>query len=205
MHIRKVVILYLLFILFTSPAGASALYSKLQNRLKHIKTLSGTFTQKTYMKDIDKSQTFEGRFYIKSPDRMKWVYTLNSNDVVYILGDKMIIYQPSENQAFVTKTDRMGISASPMKILLGSNFFDRDFIIKEEKNSIILIPRRGELLVKKIKLTLSSEDGLIKRIELVDTSDNRTIIEIRGYIINPKIDNSLFQFTPPKGTTIINQ
>ncbi len=197
-------LLFFLLIISTSSVAAG-LYSRLQSSLKSIKTLTGSFVQKTYINDLGKTQKFEGRFYIKSPDKMKWLYTLNSTDVVYILGNSMIVYQPSEKQAFLTSAKRMGLSASPLRILLGKDLSNKDFLITESKDSIILTPKKDELMIKNIKLTISPEEQLIKKIELIDASGNQTVIEINHYRINPNIENSVFQFNPPKGTTIINQ
>ena len=202
----KLASFFLLFLLiFSASSVAGGLYNRLQSSLKGIKTLTGTFVQKTYMKDIDRTQVFKGRFYMKSPDKMKWVYTSKSTDVVYILGEKLIIYQPEENQAFITKTEGMGLSASPLRILLAKDLSKMDFLITESEDSIILTPKKDELMIKKIKLTISPKEHLIKKIELIDASGNQTVIEINNYSINPDIDSSVFQFHPPKGTTIVNQ
>jgi outer membrane lipoprotein carrier protein len=192
-------------LVFAASSEASGLYGRLQSRLEEIKTLSGSFVQTTYLKDIGKTQHFEGRFYIKSPDMMKWTYTLNSTDEVYITGDRMIIYQPSEKQAFLSSVKSIGLSASPMRILLGRELSEQDFHIKEKADTILLTPKSDESMIKTIKLFISSRNGLIKRIELTDTNDNQTIIEIKNYRTNPEIQNSLFQFKPPEGTTIIKQ
>ena len=194
-----------LVIVFISPLYAQVMFENVEKNLQGIKTLKGHFRQRTYIKDLEKEQVFEGVFFLKRPDRMKWLYKRGSTDQVYLLGQKLIIYQPSEHQAFVQDGFKVGLSTSPLSVLIGFNEIKRDFYIQGKNDRLLLIPRDKAGIVKKIELETDKKTGFIKTITIYDIYDNTTIIELSGIKTNEPLDDDIFKFNPPDGTVIIKQ
>jgi len=48
--------------------------AKIQKAYEGIKDIKGNFVQKSFIKDLKRTDTYNGRFFIKQP-KMKWEYT----------------------------------------------------------------------------------------------------------------------------------
>ncbi len=202
-NIILIILINFLFVSFS--LGKQNVLEGLEKRLQGIKTLKGHFIQETYINDLGRKQVFEGEFFMKKPDKFMWLYKKGSTDRVYINGERIIIYQPSEHQAFVTQKKRMGISGSPLRMLMDIEELKRDFIINSHKNRLKLTPVNSSGMIKSIEIQLAKDSGLIQKIILHDIYDNKTTIEINNIKINKPIGDDVFKFKPAEGTTIINQ
>ncbi|NOX21215.1 MAG: outer membrane lipoprotein chaperone LolA [Nitrospirae bacterium] len=201
-----IIVIILINALFVSTSFTTQnIPEDLEKRLQGIRTLKGLFIQETYIKALGRKQVFEGEFFMKKPDKFMWLYKKGSTDRIYINGERIIIYQPSEHQAFVTQKKRIGISGSPLRMLMDIEELQRDFKITTHNNRLILTPANSSAMVKNIELQLAKDSGLIQKIILHDIYDNKTTIEISHVTINEPIEDDVFKFKPPEGTTIINQ
>ncbi|MCJ7482353.1 MAG: outer membrane lipoprotein carrier protein LolA, partial [Thermodesulfovibrionales bacterium] len=64
-----------------SPASAASVdveIIRIQKAYENIKDIRGSFIQKSFMKDLKKTETFKGQFFIKRPMQMKWSYEGNN-------------------------------------------------------------------------------------------------------------------------------
>ncbi len=179
--------------------------TKLKAVYKNLRTLEGRFRQVTYIKDLDSKEIFEGIFYLKIPDRMRWKYTKGSTDEVYLTGKEMVIVQPSESQAFVSSMDGFGLSSSPLRILLDLDELETNFNLKSREGHIFMTPKGKKTVVDSIELVLSGNEFPLERIRFLDRYGNKTEITLMDVKINTVLEDSLFQFTPSAGTTIIRQ
>ncbi|VAX32363.1 hypothetical protein MNBD_NITROSPIRAE02-148 [hydrothermal vent metagenome] len=179
--------------------------SKLRAVYKNLRTLEGRFRQVTYIKDIDKEEIFEGIFYLKIPDRMRWKYTKGSTDEVYLTDKEMIIAQPSESQAFISSMDSYGLSSSPLRILLDLDELENNFVLKSRTGHIFMTPKGKKTVVDSVELVLSGNEFPLEKIRFLDRYGNKTEITLMDVKINRVLEDSLFLFTPSAGTVIIRQ
>ncbi|GBE34982.1 outer-membrane lipoprotein carrier protein precursor [bacterium BMS3Bbin06] len=195
----------LLLLMFNTAfsINGSAL-QRLKRSYLNIETLKGGFVQKTYINDLKKNTLFKGEFYLKRPGLMRWNYTSGSSDTVYLKGDEIIIYQPSESQAFISDINRFGMERSPLRILLNLDDIEKDYSVKEEGNRIILHPK-GSSVIRSLELVLDEAPFPVKRIIFSDRYGNRTEIEVMDLTVNGKIPEATFTFKLPEGTTLIRQ
>ncbi len=190
---------------FPAVAADGVPLTKLRAVYKNLRTLEGRFTQVTYIKDIDKAETFKGIFYLKMPDRMRWKYTEGSTDEVYLTGNEMVIDQPSESQVFISSMSGSGLNSSPLRILLDLDELENNFNLKSRKGHIFMTPRGKKTVVDSIELVLSGNRFPLERIRLLDRYGNKTEIMLMDVKINTVLKDSLFLFTPSAGTAIIRQ
>ncbi|VAX31460.1 hypothetical protein MNBD_NITROSPIRAE03-1533 [hydrothermal vent metagenome] len=208
LHTARYVIFFMaVFLILPFPAISAdgVPLSKLRAVYKNLQTLEGRFTQVTYIKDLDREETFKGIFYLKIPDRMRWKYTEGSTDEIYLTGNEMVIDQPSESQVFISSMDGYGLSSSPLRILLDLDKLENNFNLKSREGHIFMTPRGKKTVVNSIELVLSGNDFPLEKIRLLDRYANRTEITLMDVKINTNLKDSLFLFTPPAGTTIIRQ
>jgi outer membrane lipoprotein carrier protein len=181
------------------------LLEKLKNDYSTIKTLRGEFVQRTYIRDLEREDTFKGVFFLSKPDRMKWEYTTGSSDEVYLKGKEIVLYQPSESQAFTSSTDRFGLSNSPLRILMSLSDIERDFVMKEEGGKLRLIPKKIGTMIESIELQFSDSGFFLGNMIFTDSHGNRTEVDLNTVEINKELAPSLFEFRAGEGTVMIRQ
>ncbi len=196
------------FAVLAAPARAvdvNAEIARIQKAYGTIKDLKGSFVQKSLIKDLDKTETYKGEFYIKPPLKMKWTYGGKNAQSLTIRDDTVLIYKKSENQAYKSKFDRQTYSQTPIALLSGFGNIREEFAVSGGGNSLVLKPKKPMGNVTFIKMTLSDEGFPIRGFEIHDSYSNVITIEISGVKMNTGIKDSLFDLTLPKGVNVFEQ
>jgi len=183
--------------------------ARIQKAYEKIKDLKGHFVQKSYIKDLKRTDTYTGQFFIKS-QKMRWEYGGDKPQIIYITGDDIIIYQKKEKQAFKTKFDRATYGQAPIALLGGFGDIKKEFDItikREEKRQnaeirLLLKPKAPMGNIALLELTLSKEEFPIESLSVIDTLSNRIEIYLKDVKINTAIKDNIFEFKPPEGVSI---
>lgn len=178
--------------------------SRIQRAYAGFKDITGNFTQKSFIKDLKRTDTYKGRFYIKA-SKFRWEYTGEKPQTIYISGDKLIIHQKNEKQAYITKFDSTTYGQSPIVLLGGLGDIRSDFDISAKDSRLILRPKKPMGNIVQIEVLPSEEEFPIKSLRIIDNLSNRTDIELKDIKLNTGIKDKLFEFTPPEGVSIIKQ
>lgn len=203
-------LLFVIFLLFTFfyslPASwADDEVSRIQKAYENIKDIKGNFIQKSYIKDLKRTDTYKGRFFIKSP-KMRWEYRGDKPQIVYIRGDDIIIYQKDEKQAFKTKFDRATYGQAPIALLSGFGNIKNEFDISvKSEQKLLLKPKKPMGNIVSVEITLASEGFPIESLAIIDTLSNRIDIYLKDVKINTELNDKLFEFSPPEGVTVLQQ
>jgi len=70
----------------------------IQKAYENIKDISGSFTQKSYLKDLKRTDTYNGQLFIKKPQKMKVIYKGDNSAEIFINNDSVVIYQKKRNR-----------------------------------------------------------------------------------------------------------
>lgn len=205
-------VLYIILMLYPSLSLASQAedeVARIQRAYEKIKDLKGHFVQKSYIKDLKRTDTYRGQFFIKS-QKMRWEYGGDKPQVVYITGDDIIIYQKKEKQAFKAKFDRATYGQAPIALLGGFGDIKKEFDItikREEKGQktetrLLLKPKAPMGNIALLEITLSTEEFPIKSLTVIDALSNRIEIYLKDVEINTAIKDSIFEFSLPEGVSI---
>ncbi len=208
--IRKAGILFhalfaaLFMVMFFTPCPAQEdQVTKIQKAYENIKDIRGNFVQKSSIKDLKRTDTYNGRFFIKPP-KMKWEYTGEKPQVIYIRGDEILIYQKKENQIIKSKFDRATYGQAPIALLAGLGDIRREFVvISDSPDRLMIKPRKPMGNIDYIEVTPSDNAFPIKALIIVDSLLNRIEITLKDVKTNTSLKNSLFDFTPPKDATVL--
>ncbi len=188
---------------FTPCLAQEDQVTKIQKAYEDIKDISGNFVQKSSIKDLKRTDTYIGRFFIKPP-KMKWEYTGEKPQVIYIKGDEILIYQKKENQIIKSKFDRATYGQAPIALLAGFGDIRRDFVvISDSPDRLMIKPRKSMGNIDYIEVTPSDNAFPIKALIIVDSLLNRIEITLKDVKTNTGLNNSLFNFTPPKDATML--
>lgn len=178
--------------------------SRIQKAYNEFKDITGNFIQKSYIRDLKRTDTYKGRFYIKA-SKFRWDYAGDKPQTIYISGDKLIIYQKNEKQAYITKFERSTYGQSPVVLLGGLGDIRKDFDITSNDGKLILKPKNQMGNISRLEVAVSEDEFPVKSLTIIDFQSNRTHIEFRDVRVNTELKDRLFEFTPPQDVTIIKQ
>jgi outer membrane lipoprotein carrier protein len=210
LHNTFTILITLYFFLGCLVSSASAVsvdekVISIQKAYENIKDIKGRFVQKSFMKDLKKTETFKGSFYIKRPMQMKWSYEGNNAQDVLINNDEITIYQKKEKQAFQGKFDRDTYGQAPIALLGGFGKIQDEFTVSDKQGNLLLKPKKPMGGVLSIEMELSDREFPIKSFTVIDSYSNRITMELTDVKINTGLADSFFDQTLPKDVTIIRQ
>jgi outer membrane lipoprotein carrier protein len=176
--------------------------SRIQKAYENIVDLKGSFSQKSILKDLDRTDLYRGVFFIKYPSKMKWVYEGKAAQEVTINNDTILIFKKDDNQAFKGKFNRTTYGQAPVVLLSGFGKIGEEFNISGEDNSLTLIPREPLSNIALIEITLNEEGFPIKSFTIKDNYSNVIEISLKDIEINTGLKDSFFEFALPDGVDI---
>jgi outer membrane lipoprotein carrier protein len=188
---------------FTSCLAQEDQVTKIQKAYENIKDIRGSFVQKSSIKDLKRTDTYQGKFFIKPP-KMKWEYTGEKPQVIYIKADEILIHQKKENQVIKAKFDRATYGQAPIALLAGLGDIRQEFIVvSDSPDRLVIKPRKPMGNIDHVEVTPSDNAFPIKALIIVDSLSNRIEITLKDVKTNTGLKNSLFNFTPPKDATVV--
>ncbi len=201
---------------YTEEVGTSAVSSvvasvdfegKLKGNMSGVDNLKFSFRQDVFA--AGSTQTVKARVYFSRPESIRIEYSEPQEQVIVFSGGELYTYIPAIRQA--TKHRRSGIpdilGAAASVILsedpLGKLREDFDISVQKSGGLYVLsgLPSR-DLNYDLIEIEFPADTMLPSRTS-VTARHLVSVTEFRDYIINPGIDESIFRFTPPRGTNII--
>lgn len=229
-----VVSLFLLGLLLMPPAGGQAAESypeapgavaaRLQARYDAMRSLSFTFAQQTEGQMTGRPRKGNGRAYFLKTGglkRMRWNYESPEKQVLVSDGKTFSMYFANLQQMIVSPAETIEEDMT-YSFFTGSGKLAEDFMILGANKNVVeaeddkelrviqLVPKSPESQVQDIHLWVTA-DSLIRRIEIRDQFDTRTILTLSDLQADfaseadEQTITGLFTFTPPEGTEIIHQ
>jgi outer membrane lipoprotein-sorting protein len=191
------------FLLFSKFAYAGETeFEKLRQESVKIKTLQADFIQKKSMKILSKPLVSEGRFYFIVPDSFRWEYFKPLKSIVIAHKNATRRYIHADGKMVEDKTG----GAQAMRIVLNevagwmNGRFDQNpsfkaSISKAGNTKITLTPVEKSMadFIKKIEITLSPKEGVVKSVKIFEGADNYTQINFNNVKINEAISPTVFQ------------
>ena len=198
------VLCLLSFSLISYASSCDDAVTRIQKAYEGIKDLSGTFVQKSHIRDLKRTETYKGEFFIKRPLKMKWSYIGEQEQDVFIDEDTILIYQKHEKQAFKARFDSETYGQAPLALLSGFGNIRGEFATFEKDGKLFLKPKQkmGEIVSVEI---VPSEDAFpIKSITIHDSYENTVDIVLENVKVNEGLKDSLFSPSLPKTVTVLD-
>lgn len=191
---------------FSLPSHSAANdIERVQKAYEGIKDISGSFIQKSTIRDLKRTDTYKGQFTIKA-QKVRWEYRGDNPQVIYMNGEDMLIYQKKEKQAFRSKFDRATYGQAPLALLGGFGDLRKEFDVTPGNGRLTLKPKGPMGTISQVDLALGPDDSFpVEAFVIVDTHGNRTEIQLRNVKINTGVKDSFFEFKVPEGVRVITQ
>ncbi|MBI5102473.1 MAG: outer membrane lipoprotein carrier protein LolA [Nitrospirae bacterium] len=186
-------------------SDADAKLARIQKAYEGIVDIKGAFTQKSTIKDLKKTETFKGEFFIKPPMRMKWIYKGTAAQDLIINNDTVLIIKKSENQAYKSRFDKATYGQTPVALLGGFGNIRDEFIVSSTGDSLLLRPKKTLGTVTSIKVRVSDDGFPVRAFTITDKYGNVIEIDLSGVTVNSGVRDSMFDLAAPKGVNVMEQ
>jgi chaperone LolA len=201
-------LLKMLFFLIIIPLfvygkdDAEKILSKVQKKYESIKDLTASFTQDVTFGISKMKQKVDGTIYIKKGNK----YRIELEKQTIVTDGKTVwSYSPINNQVIIDKFKDDPKSVTPDKVFVNvpKNYLaislGTENILNKKTSVIKLTPKDKKSLTKTMKVWIDEEDYFMRKIEIIDASDNVNIYLIKSIKIDSNISEDLFKFNVPEG------
>lgn len=188
----------LLLTVASANSTVEALVETIQNKNRQITGMQGNFSQTSYLKDLDRTEKYEGKFFIKKPSNMKWSYSDPRDEEITISGNETWVYKKSEKLVWKYPFSKDAYGQVPIALLGSLGDLKNDFHITLIKDGTLeLKPKKPMGFMEKIHLETSSTDFPVKTFTVFDSAGNIIVIEVSSVKINPGLTDTFFIFNVP--------
>ncbi|MCX8027049.1 MAG: outer membrane lipoprotein carrier protein LolA [Thermodesulfovibrionales bacterium] len=200
----RLIIVVLLLLTFTSEIEATDPVSIINDFYKSLQTIQGNFIQKSTIKELKKTMTYNGRFYMKKGS-LHIRYQGEKPHLIYINNNEMIIYKPAEKTAYKTPFDETKYGQTPIALISGLTDIKSDFNIKKiSEKRLSLTPLKGMGQILNVDISINEDKEFpIESISMTDKVGNKIDVVFRDIVVNKEIDSKIFNFVAPHGITIL--
>ena len=206
--------------LSAAPTAASAQQatSSLVKQLSGLQRLTADFEQTTKVTNSKPSknksltaqhmnQTFKGTMKVERPGKFYWETTSPAKQTIVTTGKLVWIYDPDLQQAVRQSLDDQ-IANTPALLLSGNtNQIMQSYRVTQPDRTKLyytLYPKQEDSAFQSMTISFGANKAPNLMI-LQDSLGQTTYVRFKNVKVNASIPASTFNFTPPKGTDIIDQ
>ena len=194
--------------LFSETSEQQAL-DAIQRQYEKVSTFEADFTQRSYVKMMNQTQSVKGTVKIKKPGKMKWVYGAPDTQILISDGKNLWLYVPEEEQATKVPVESIYSSNTPALFLAGKGKLTRSFnvesVSQENQNILVtLVPKNEDQGLARLILHADKKNYQITGSTVYDKLGNKTEIRFSRIRINREILEEQFQLRTPPGVEILD-
>ena len=200
-----------------APATEQVATQSLVKQLSGIQSLTANFEQTTKTSGKAKNnkglsaqhmnQTFKGVMNVERPGKFSWQINSPVKQTIVSTGRTVWIYDPDLQQAVRQNLDEQ-VANTPALLLSGNTAqIQQSYRITQPdktKTYYTLYPKNKEGAFQSLTISFGAKNAPTLMI-LEDSLGQTTHVRFSNTKVNAKISASTFNFTPPKGTDIIDQ
>ena len=180
-----------------------------------IRTLSAEFTQIVENPLLGAPDTTRGKLYQMRPSRFAMRFTHPRGDRIVADGRHLWLYTPSTTPGQVIRTGIPSVGTTGPNLI--AQFVERpreryraryvraDSLASGMTDVIALVPRGGDLPYSEAVVWIDRKEGLLRRVEIVETSGQRRTLVFDKLAVNRGVPGREFTFSPPAGLRVVDQ
>lgn len=202
---------------YAAPATEQVATQNLVKQLSGIQSLTANFEQTTKATSKAKNnkaltaqhmnQSFKGVMHVQRPGKFHWQINSPVEQTIVSTGRTVWIYDPDLQQAVRQNLDEQ-VANTPALLLSGNTAqIQQAYRISQPdktKTYYTLYPKNKEGAFQSLTISFGAKNAPTLMI-LEDSLGQTTHVRFSNTKVNAKIPASTFNFTPPKGTDIIDQ
>lgn len=206
MRIRlSALLLSLCLVPLLAAAAPGSARARLDAFARGLHALRGDFTQTLVDVSGRKNQPTRGTVALEAPRRFRWQTTSPYKQLIVADGSRVWTWDPDLEQVTVRRQSRSE-AHSPLTILTNPSRLDTEFSVDELGRRdgldwMKLTPRTAGQNIQSAELGFDAS-GLVE-MRFTDSRGAESVIRFSHWQRNPKLPDSDFQFTPPKGADVV--
>ena len=186
-----------------------------------VRTLSADFTQIVDNPMLGDPDTTRGRLFQRRPNYFAMRFSEPKNDRIVAAGRRLWLYTPSTTPGQVIRSTIPGTGTTGPNLIgqfvehprerYTARYVRADSVDGVPVDVIALTPRRGtgagatDLPYTDATVWIAKQDGLIRRIDIVENSGQRRTITLQHLTVNGAIPAREFRFSPTSGVRVVDQ
>lgn len=197
---------WFLLVVFGLAAGVASASGKdrLRDFLTGVESLQARFDQSVFDTSQGQTRRLEGVFYLQRPGKFRWDYTEPKGQIVLADGRTVWLVEEDLKQAY-QKPQSDALRGTPALLLteqlkLEDHFAIADLGDGQDLEWVELIPHDPDSQFARILLAFKGNE--LRRMELADKFAQVTRFSFSDIRRNPRLDPTLFVYTPPRGTQL---
>jgi len=195
------------FIALMPPAAHATALERFEAFLRDTHSAKADFVQRVYDRNGRLVQESSGSFEFQRPGLFRWTYAKPMPQLIVGDGKDVWIYDRDLDQVTVRRMAK-ALGSTPAALLAGSADVERAFEFSEggEHDGLQWLdakPRDPDAGFGRIQLGLGPKG--VEAMVMSDHFGQTTYLTFHGISLNPKLDPSVFRFTPPKGADVLGE
>ncbi len=187
--------------------AADPLAGKIQARYDSMSGMKGEFTQVLTHKESGTKEQRKGVLYFKKPLLVRWETKSPVKELLVVTPKEIWNAFPDEDLAYKYASDLTNDSRSLVRVVTGQSRLEQDFYIenKGEDNGLtklLAYPKEPTQALTEAVFWVDLSSNLIKRFRIIDFYGNENDITFTSQEVDPRLADSLFTYTPPKGMKV---
>jgi outer membrane lipoprotein carrier protein len=180
-----------------------------------IRTLSAEFTQVVVNPLLGAPDTTRGKLYQMRPSRFAMRFTHPRGDRIVADGRHLWLYTPSSTPGQVIRTGIPSVGTAGPNLIgqfverprerYRARYLRADSLPAGRMDVVALVPRASDLPYSEAVVWIDRDDGLVRRIEIVETSGQRRTLVLEKVVVNRGVPGREFTFSPPAGLRVVDQ
>ena len=180
-----------------------------------VRTLQADFTQIVDNPMLGDPDTTRGRLSQRRPSYFAMRFTDPKNDRVVADGHRLWLYTPSTTPGQVIRTaipstgttgpNLIGQFVEHPRERYTARYVRADSLADGPVDVIALTPRVTDLPYSEATVWIAKRDGLVRRIEIVESSGQRRTITLQRLKVNQAVPAREFRFSPTSGLRVVDQ
>jgi outer membrane lipoprotein carrier protein len=180
-----------------------------------IRTLSAEFTQVITNPMLGAPDTTRGKLYQMRPNRFAMRFTHPRGDRIVADGRHLWLYTPSTTPGQVIRSpiqttgttgpNFMGQFVEHPRERYRARYLRTDSTEVQVMDVVALVPRANDLPYSEAIVWIDRNDGLVRRIEIEETSGQRRTLVLDKLTVNRGVPGREFTFSPPAGLRVVDQ
>src|SRR5882762_5666236 len=192
-----------------------AILDRASSSFDSVRTLQADFTQIVDNPMLGDPDTTRGRLYQRRPNYFAMRFSDPKNDRIVADGRRLWLYTPSTTPGQVIRTTIPGTGTTGPNLIgqfvehprerYNPRYVRADSMGDVAVDVIALTPRVTDLPYSEATVWIAKQDGLIRRIEIVENSGQRRIITLKTLTVNQPVSAREFRFAPSSGVRVVDQ
>jgi len=193
-------------IAFNQPAGftpvksASDFSSKMKDYASKLTCIKSNFVQEKHLQYLDAALESEGKFWYKTPNKVRWEYTKPYKYILVLNNGKLKMISESSKTELDMKGNAIFEQVNNIMIAsVSGNILDnKDYGIQVFENTrfylILMKPTSQAIstLISQMELYVDKNSYSVTKIKMIESGSDYSEISFSNLIINEEFDEGLF-------------